>query len=218
MEASFAIFDMDGTLIDSMPYWDRLTAEYLESLHLPPEEHLDLKDAVETMSMVESAEYFQQALDLDKTPEEIVLEMGDLMDKHYQEDIQLRAGVKDFLEGMRAEGVPMCVLTLTPAPLAYACLDRLGVAEYFAFILCSDDVGIGKERPEIFAQTAWEFGVYPMETIVFEDSHYAARAAKQAGCTVVGIFEQTHEEYWPMMQRICDETVMDWDEAMNLLY
>ena len=218
MEASFAIFDMDGTLIDSMPYWDRLTAEYLESLHLPPEEHLDLKDAVETMSMVESAEYFQQALDLDKTPEEIVLEMGDLMDRHYQEDIQLRAGVKDFLEGMRAEGVPMCVLTLTPAPLAYACLDRLGVAEYFAFILCSDDVGIGKERPEIFAQTAWEFGVYPMETIVFEDSHYAARAAKQAGCTVVGIFEQTHEEHWPMMQRICDETVMDWEEAMDLLY
>ena len=218
MEASFAIFDMDGTLIDSMPYWDRLTAEYLESLHLPPEEHLDLKDAVETMSMVESAEYFQQALDLDKTPEEIVLEMGDLMDKHYQEDIQLRAGVKDFLEGMRAEGVPMCVLTLTPAPLAYACLDRLGVAEYFAFILCSDDVGLGKDKPEIFAQTAWEFGVYPMETIVFEDSHYAARAAKQAGCTVVGIFEQTHEEHWPMMQRICDETVMDWEEAMDLLY
>ena len=218
MDFSFAIFDMDGTIVDSMPFWDRLTGEYLESLQLPPEEHLDLKDAVERLSMREAAELFQQALDLDKTPEEIVLEMGDLMDKHYQEDIQLRAGVKDFLEGMRAEGVPMCVLTLTPAPLAYACLDRLGVAEYFAFILCSDDVGIGKERPEIFAQTAWEFGVYPMETIVFEDSHYAARAAKQAGCTVVGIFEQTHEEYWPMMQRICDETVMDWDEAMNLLY
>ena len=218
MDFSFAIFDMDGTIVDSMPFWDRLTGEYLESLQLPPEEHLDLKDAVERLSMREAAELFQQALDLDKTPEEIVLEMGDLMDKHYQEDIQLRAGVKDFLEGMRAEGVPMCVLTLTPAPLAYACLDRLGVAEYFAFILCSDDVGIGKERPEIFAQTAWEFGVYPMETIVFEDSHYAARAAKQAGCTVVGIFEQTHEEHWPMMQRICDETVMDWDEAMNLLY
>ena len=218
MDFSFAIFDMDGTIVDSMPFWDRLTGEYLESLQLPPEEHLDLKDAVERLSMREAAELFQQALDLDKTPEEIVLEMGDLMDKHYQEDIQLRAGVKDFLEGMRAEGVPMCVLTLTPAPLAYACLDRLGVAEYFAFILCSDDVGIGKERPEIFAQTAWEFGVYPMETIVFEDSHYAARAAKQAGCTVVGIFEQTHEEHWPMMQRICDETVMDWDEAMDLLY
>ena len=218
MDFSFAIFDMDGTIVDSMPFWDRLTGEYLESLQLPPEEHLDLKDAVERLSMREAAELFQQALDLDKTPEEIVLEMGDLMDKHYQEDIQLRAGVKDFLEGMRAEGVPMCVLTLTPAPLAYACLDRLGVAEYFAFILCSDDVGIGKERPEIFAQTAWEFGVYPMETIVFEDSHYAARAAKQAGCTVVGIFEQTHEEHWPMMQRICDETVMDWEEAMDLLY
>lgn len=209
---------MDGTLVDSMPFWERLTEEYLESLQLPPEEHLDLKDAVERMSMRESAEFFQQALELEKTPEEIVLEMGDLMDRHYQEDIALRPGVQDFLEGMRREGIPMCVLTLTPTPLAHACLERLGVAEYFAFILSSDDVGLGKEQPEIFAQAAWEFGVYPMEAIVFEDSHYAARAAKEAGCTVVGIFEQTHEENWPLMQRICDVTVMDWHEAMNLLY
>ena len=194
-----------------------LFRSYLETLDVTPEEHLDLKDAVAQMSMREAAEHFQQALELDKTPEEIVLEMGDLMDRHYQEDIQLRPGVKEFLEGMRDEHIPMCVLTLTPAPLAYACLERLGVADYFAFILCSDDVGIGKDKPEIFAQAAWEFGVYPMETIVFEDSHYAARAAKQAGCTVVGIFEQTHEEQWAMMQRFCDETVMDWHEALNLL-
>ena len=218
MDVSFAIFDMDGTLVDSMPFWDRLTEEYLDSLQLPPEDHLDLKDAVEHLSMREAAELFQQAMNLDKTPEEIVLEMGDLMDRHYQEDIALRPGVKEFLEGMRAEGVVMCVLTLTPAPLAHACLDRLGVAEYFAFILCSDDIGLGKDRPEIFAHAAWEFGVYPMETIVFEDSHYAARAAKEAGCSVVGIFEKTHAEQWPVMQRICDVTVMDWHEAMQLLY
>ena len=218
MDFSFAIFDMDGTIVDSMPFWDRLTEEYLETLHVTPEDHLDLKDAVAHMSMREAAELFQQAMELDKTPEDIVLEMGDLMDRHYQEDIQLRPGVKEFLEGMRAEGIPMCVLTLTPAPLAYACLDRLGVAEYFAFILCSDDVGLGKDKPEVFAQAAWEFGVYPMETIVFEDSHYAARAAKQAGCTVVGIFEQTHAEQWPQMVRICDEAVMDWEEAFDLLY
>ena len=218
MDFSFAIFDMDGTIVDSMPFWDRLTEEYLESLNVTPEEHLDLKNAVERMSMREAAELFQQAMELDKTPEEIVLEMGDLMDRHYQEDIQLRPGVKAFLEGMREEGVPMCVLTLTPAPLAFACLERLGVAECFAFILCSDDVGLGKDKPEIFAHAAWEFGVYPMETIVFEDSHYAARAAKEAGCTVVGIFEQTHAEQWPRMQRICDVTVYDWEEAMQLLY
>lgn len=218
MEASFAIFDMDGTLIDSMPYWDRLTAEYLESLNLSPDEHLDLKDAVETMSLYEAAEFFQQALDLDKTPEEVMLEMGDLMDRHYQEDIPLRPGVKEFLSALREEGVMMCVLTLTPAPLAYSCLQRLGVDEYFEFILSSDDVGMGKERPEIFLQTAWEFGVYPMETIVFEDSHYAARAAKEAGCTVVGIFERTHAEQWPKMKRICDVTVHNWEEAMELLY
>ena len=204
MDFSFAIFDMDGTIVDSMPFWDRLTEEYLETLHVTPEDHLDLKEAVAHMSMREAAELFQRAMELDKTPEDIV-------------HIQLRPGVQGFLEGMRAEGIPMCVLTLTPAPLAYACLDRLGVAEYFAFILCSDDVGLGKNKPEIFAQAAWEFGVYPMETIVFEDSHYAARAAKQAGCTVVGIFEQTHAEQWPQMMRICDEVVMDWDEAMNLL-
>ena len=209
---------MDGTIVDSMPFWGQLTEEYLETLHLPPDDSLDLKDAVAHMSMHEAAELFQQAMNLDKSPEDIVLEMGDLMDQHYQQDIELRPGVKEFLEGLRREAVPMCVLTLTPAPLAAACLERLGVAEYFAFILCSEDMGLGKDNPEVFARAAWEFGAYPIETIVFEDSHYAARAAKEAGCSVVGIFERTHAEQWPRMQRICDVTVMDWYEAMNLLY
>ena len=84
MDFSFAIFDMDGTIVDSMPFWDRLTEEYLETLHVTPEDHLDLKDAVAHMSMREAAQLFQQAMELDKTPEDIVLEMGDLMDKHYR--------------------------------------------------------------------------------------------------------------------------------------
>lgn len=217
MELAYAIFDMDGTLIDSMPYWDRLTEEYLDSLQLDPAEHLDLKDAVAHLSMREASELFARALELDKSPDEILLEMGDLMDRHYQNDIELRPGVRAFLDKLRDEGVAMCVLTLTPTPLAYACLERLGVADYFAFVLSSDDVGLGKDRPETFAQAAWEFGVYPMETVVFEDSHYAAKAAKQAGCAVVGIFEPTHEAYWQQMQRICDATIMDWHEAVEYL-
>lgn len=217
MVRPFAIFDMDGTLVDSMPYWSRLTEEYLETLQLPEADAMELREIVARMSLRESAELFQDALNLEKTPEEIELEMGDLMDHHYQNDIPLRDGVQDYLEKLRAEDVAMCVATLTPAPLAKQCLERLGIAEYFSFILSSDDVGAGKDRPDIFLQAAWEFGVYPPDIAVYEDSHYAARAAREAGCFVVGIYEETHAEQWPRMERICDVVIGSWQEAVEYL-
>jgi len=217
MVRPFAIFDMDGTLVDSMPYWSRLTEEYLESLQLPEANLLDLREHVAMMGLQESAEFFQMELGLEKTPEEIELEMGDLMDHHYQTDIPLRDGIRDYLEKLRDEGVSMCVVTLTPAPLAKMCLERLGIAEYFSFILSSDDVGVSTDRPEIFLQAAWEFGVYPPDVVVYDDAHYAARAAKEAGCFVVGIYEQTHAEQWPRMEQICDAVIESWQEAIEYL-
>lgn len=217
MVRPFAIFDMDGTLVDSMPYWSRLTEEYLDTLHLPEADILELRERAAQMSLRESAELFQDVLGLEKTPEEIQLEMGDLMDHHYQNDIPLRDGVRDYLEKLRDEGVSMCVATLTPAPLARLCLERLGIADFFAFVLSSDDVGAGKDRPDIFLQAAWEFGVYPPDVAVYEDSHYAARAAREAGCVVVGIYEATHAEQWPAMEQICSITIGGWEEAVEYL-
>jgi HAD superfamily hydrolase (TIGR01509 family) len=217
MDRPAAIFDMDGTLVDSMPYWMRLTDEYLEQLHLPESIRDDLKAQVMTMSLSESAALFCDALELDCPPEEIVLAMGDLMDHHYQTDIPLRPGVREFLEKLRGDGVAMCVVTLTPTPLAQTCLERLGVAEYFEFILSSDDAHVGKDKPDIFRIAAMELDVHPGEAAVFEDSLYAARAARQAGCWVVGIFEETSAHNWPKMQRLCDVTIESWEEALEYL-
>ncbi len=217
MDRHAVIFDMDGTLIDSMPYWERLTDEYLEQYDLPDPVLSDLKEQIETMTLSESAELFRDVLHLDYPPEEIELAMGDLMDHHYQTDIPLRPGVREYLEKLREEGVLMCVVTLTPTPLAQDCLKRLGVAEFFSFILSSDDAQVGKDRPEIFRMAAWEFDAYPSEVAVFEDSYYAARAAKAAGCWVVGVYEKTSAHRWGRMQRLCDETIESWEDALILL-
>lgn len=217
MNTQYVVFDMDGTLVDSMPYWHRLTDEYLELLNLTEDVLLDLKEQSETMSLSESAELFQMALGLNQPPEQIALDMGDLMDRHYQEDIPLRDGVHKFLEALWMDDVAMCVATLTPAPLARMCLERLGIADYFSFILCPDEIGVGKDQPEFFLRAAWEFGAHPAELTVFEDSHYAARAAKQAGCRVIGIYEKTNDEKWPQMQKICDATIYRWEEALRLM-
>ncbi len=217
MDRHAVIFDMDGTLIDSMPYWERLTDEFLEQYDIPDPVLSDLKEQIETMTLSESAELFQAVLQLDCPPEEIELAMGDLMDRHYQTDIPLRPGVLEFLEKLREEGVPMCVVTLTPTPLAQACLERLGVAEFFSFILSSDEAQVGKDNPEIFRMAAWEFDAYPSEIAVFEDSIYAARAAKEAGCWVVGVYEETSAHRWERMQRLCDETIESWEDALELI-
>lgn len=217
MITRYAVFDMDGTLVDSMPFWHRLTDEYLELLHLPEELLQDLKEQSETMSLSESARLFHSVLGLEQPPEQIADDFYRLMDFHYQTDVPLRPGVEAFLETLWMEGVAMGVATLTPAPLARACLERLGIADYFAFILCPEDVGTGKNMPEFFLRAAWEFGVHPADLTVFEDAHYAARAAKEAGCQVIGLYEKTGESKWPIMQQICDVTVRDWQEALALI-
>ena len=217
MDRPWVIFDMDGTLIDSMPYWDRLTDEYLDQMQLSEKVKTILRYKVQSMSMLESAALFKEVLDLPHTPVQIELEMGDIMDRHYQEDIPLKPGVKAYLQKLREQDVAMCVATLTPVPLARACLERLGIADYFVFILSCDDVGAGKDQPYIYLQAAWEFGADPSEVAVFEDAHYAARTAKQAGFWVVGMYDETHAKHWPEMQYICDETIQSWDEALQYL-
>ena len=213
MDQPWVIFDMDGTLIDSMRYWRTIGQEYLEA-HAIPGDHTELLQRVENMSMLESAELFQQEFDLPDTPYEIAEEMEDMIAMHYLTDIELKPGAAEYLRRLREDDVWLCVATATPTPLAHACLERLGVADCFAFIVSCDDVGAGKTRPDIFLECAWRFGAEPFEIAVFEDAHYAARTAKSLGFYVIGVYDADSADRWDEMQQICDETITGWDELL----
>ena len=214
MDKQWVIFDMDGTLIDSMKYWRTFAQEYLERKDISGD-HAELLERVKTMSMSESASLFKDLFDLPGTPREIVYEMEDMIANHYLTDIPLKPGAEKYLRMLREQDVWLCVATATPEPLACACLDRLGVLDCFAFVLSCDTVKAGKERPDIFLECAWRLAAEPEDIAVFEDAYYAARTAKLTGFYVVGVYDPDGERHWGDMERICDETIRSWDELLT---
>ena len=108
----------------------------------------------------------------------------------------------------------MSVATATAEPLARACLERLGVAHYFDFILSCETVGKGKTQPDVYLEAARRMGSAPEDTAVFEDALYAAQTAKEAGFYTVGVPEAAYGQDWPALAALADETILDWRKAL----
>ena len=216
MNKLFAIFDMDGTLVDSMVYWQRLGREYLASRGIT--ENVDeVMERVKPMTMLESAALFIETFSLPGTPESVAAEMNAVMDAHYREDVPLKAGARDYLEALKARGARMCVATATPEHLARLCLERLEVADLFDFILSCETVASGKDRPDVFLEAARRLGTAPADTAAFEDAFFAAHTAKSAGFYTVGVYDPASVARWQDMTALADETILDWAEAAGAL-
>lgn len=205
MDKSFAIFDMDGTLIDSMPYWGTLGAEYLGRRGAQMTD--DLRQRIKPMTMTESAALFIREFDLPGTPESVAAEMNDMMDEHYRADIPLKPGVKEYLVSLRKKGVALCVASATAEHLMERCLTRLGVRENFEFLLSCESVGAGKDRPDVYFAAARRLGAGAGECAVYEDAIYAAKTAKEAGFYVVGVYDESADKRWAELSALADETI-----------
>lgn len=209
MDKRCAIFDMDGTLIDSMGYWQRLGREYLAKMGVV-ENVEPVIERIKPMTMLESSALFMEAFGIPGPPERIAAEMNAMMDAHYRSDIPLKPGAAAYLRTLRRAGVRLCVATATPEPLARACLERLGVADCFEFLLSCDAVAAGKDRPDVFLEAARRLNAAPADIAVYEDAIYAARTAKAAGFYVVGVYDDASAANWAELNAFCDATIRDW--------
>ena len=207
MDKPFAIFDMDGTLVDSMGYWDEAAVEYLHSRGVKDVPELLLQQTA-TMTMAETLALFIERFGLDDTPAQAERELQRIMEGHYRRDIGLKPGVKELLDDLFGRGTQMCVVSATPERLMELCLTRLGVRERFRFILSCESVGAGKDRPDVYYAAARRLGAAPEDTAVFEDALSAVRTAKAAGFYVVGVHDAAEGDRWKTIREIADETVI----------
>lgn len=183
-----AIFDMDGTLLDSMPVWKRLTAGYLEQfgVHITDQEYA----ATEGMSQPEVAQFFiERYPSLPLNVHGLLDGMDELITARYAAIARPRAGVTAYLDGLRARGVKMAVATLTARRHAEKALRDRGMMDYFDFMLTIEDVGVSKWEPDIYLRSAARMGLTPAQCVVFEDAPYACTTAKRAGFYVCGVLE-----------------------------
>ena len=202
------IFDMDGTLLDSMEFWQNLGRQYLESKGKSPDD--DLEDVIESMTLQESASYFKKKYDLDEDTEEIIKEVLDFIEDKYLNEIPLKKGVKKFLEKVYSQGYKMCILTTSEKSQAIGALKRTGVLDLFDEVYTDRDFNLSKKDPQIYIKTCEKMEESPSDTVVFEDALYAVESAKKTKCTVVGVYDEYSKGDWDKIISIADKAIKNF--------
>jgi len=213
MQIRGAIFDMDGTLIDSMCMWATLGGEFIKSLGKTPKE--DLNRRFSSMSVLEAVTFMKDEYDLVGSVEEITDAINKIAEKQYLETIPLKKGVAEFLEYLDGKGIPMCIATATDEPMADAVLRRLGIRKYFKGIFTSRAIGVGKDKPDIFFAGARLLGTKPSETAVFEDSVVAVRTATANGFYTAAVFDKSFEYAWEEIKERANVWRVDLSEYIG---
>ena len=214
MKKNFAIFDMDGTLTDSMGVWNQLAEEYITGLgyvYSP-----QVMESTAHLTVLDSAAIFVEHYRLSKTPEQVAREINALMEAHYRTDIPLKPGARTVLERLAAAGVKMCVASSTSPELLDICLRRLGVRDFFQFLLSAEEVGAGKDRPDVYLEAARRLGGTPENTMVFEDVIFAARTAKSAGFQVAAIYDTSSAADQEALRGVADCYLTGWEDPALL--
>lgn len=178
------IFDMDGTLVDSMYYWAHLTDEWFgrQGMSVPG----ILVNELATADLSEAAELLASKYAREQTDKETVFaELQAKIDGHYAKDIDLLPGRQELLAALAVAGKPACIATMTDRPQVETVLERHKIGEFFRFALTTPEVGHGKTEPHIFLQAAERLGSKPERTLVVEDSRTAIKTALKAGFPVL---------------------------------
>lgn len=195
MNIKGAIFDLDGTLLDSMFVWNTMGSDYLKSRGITPEPGLNEK--FKTMSIVQAANYYRDNYGLTDSVQEIMDDVNRIIEGFYYEKAVIKPGVKEFLEKLKAAEIKMCVATATDRHLAEAALKRNEIFDYFIDIFTCTEVGAGKDSPVIFETARNRLGCLEDQTIVFEDAPHAIKTAKAAGFKTACVLDPSFESEWP---------------------
>lgn len=209
------IFDMDGTLLDSMPTWRGIGGKLLMNNGIVPPEDID--ERLKELSFIDTANYFRDDLGLAMSVEEIIAGINDLMRVAYAETVPLKKGAKDVLECLKSKGYKMCVATATDRELALIGLERLGILDYFEVVLSCGDIGHWKDEPVIYQEATKMMGLKEEEVVVVEDAGYCVKTAKEAGFKVLGIYDSEAELETEMIKGLSDYYMLELTEMEEWL-
>lgn len=179
------IFDADGTLVNSMPMWNRITYDYADfkGIYAPP----GLSKIMNEMCLEQCAAYYKDKLGAKGTIPEIVAEIVGMAAEKYRTTVPEIEGAAAFLQALKARGIRTALATASDLSTLTPALDRLGLLSNLDVLESCTTIGKSKEHPDIYLKCAADLDAEPEECVVFEDALYAVRTAKNAGFSVVGL-------------------------------
>lgn len=200
-----AIFDIDGTVLETMGIWDNAGNVFLEKHGKKGSE--DLGKILFSMTISEAADYLNKTYGLEIPQKEIIDGINTVVADFYKNEAQLKPGMKELLENLKAKGVSMTVATSTDREVFMPALERLDVAKYFDNFYTCSEIGKSKNYPDIFIAAMDFMKTRPEETWIFEDGLYSAKTAKKAGIKVVGVYDETSKHDWQALKLLSDEII-----------
>lgn len=212
MDLKAAIFDLDGTILDSMDNWRTLIEELYDVLKL----NLAKEDmeALEKISLSQKAAYIACNCMEGVTADYVLNKAYELMSEKYRNEVIPIKGAEAYLEKLHKQHIPMGIATLTNEVMAKSALEHHGLLKYFNFVLSADEIGKGKTEPDIFMEAAKRLGSLPADTMVYEDSLFAIKTANKAGfpvCAITGAASLAEKEE---MHNICSLCIKDFSELL----
>lgn len=208
-----AIFDLDGTLLDSMWVWAEVDEQFLSrrGIAVPA----DYMAAVLPLGFRETAEYTIRRFGLPERPEDLMAEWDRMVEEAYRERILLKPGAEAYLRSLREGGVRLGVATSMNPRFCLPVLRRNGIADWFDGFAYSHEVPRGKGHPDIYLLAAERIGVRPERCIVFEDIPAGARGAKAGGFTVCGVYDPANDSQQAELRDLSDVYVNAFTELLE---
>lgn len=208
------LFDLDGTLVDSMWLWQAIDIEYLAGFGLEVPD--DLGSVIDGMGFSETAAYFKERFNIPDSVEKIKETWNNMAYEFYCTRVPLKSGAKDFLKYLKSKGIKTAIGTSNSIELVNNVLDALEISHYFDTVVTACMVNAGKPKPDIYLKAADNLGVAPSKCIVFEDIIQGITAGKNAGMTTVAVDDNYSRDSAALKAELADYYIDSFDEFMKL--
>ncbi len=213
MKIKGVIFDLDGTLIDSMWVWDKVDKDFLgvRGFEVPP----DYQKEIQALGFYETACYTIDRFGLKERPEDIIKEWNDMAERTYHKEVQIKPYARELLVCLREQGIHLGVATASYASLFTECLKRNRVYDFFECFTETSEVERGKGFPDIYIKAAGKLACSPQECLVFEDIHQGILGAKAGGFCTVGVFDKKSADSWAEIQHDSDYAIRGFGQLLQ---
>lgn len=214
MKIKGVIFDLDGTLVDSMWMWKQIDIEFLGRYGLDVPN--DLERIIEGMSFSETAAYFKERFQLPMTLEEIKNTWNQMALNKYSNEVDLKPGAGEFLQYLKENDIAMGIATSNSRELVNAVTIALGIQKYFDSITTACEVKAGKPAPDIYYKVAKDLNLDPKQCVVFEDVPAGILAGKRAGMKVYAVEDQFSNHLRKEKIELADQYIQNYHEVIQM--
>lgn len=210
-----AIFDLDGTLLDSMGVWDQIDMDFLSRRGFDVPD--DYVPTISAMPFQQVAAYTIDRFGLDETPEAVMAEWDDMAHEAYATMVEAKPGAVEYLTYLRDAGVKLAIATSLTPSLREPAMKHVGIFDFFNTIVSVDDVhGVGKDKPDVYLLAASRLGAEASECVVFEDILEGIRSAKSVGMRAWAMHDDSSDGQWDAICALADGVMFDFHDAPRL--